>query len=345
MPHFSVLIPSYNRPEYVSQAVASVFANAETDFELIVSDNCSPRQAEIVQALAPFVNDSRFTLVTQSANLGEARNRHFLMERARGTYRIIIGDDDLLAPQALSVLRDAIARDPGFDFYLVGYAVVDEEGRVFETRRALAPLVLDLNNLPIVKDVFCSDLFPYWFYHPATFCFSASLHRDIVPNHSVGIGDDLIFVFDAIAARKRALIVPAVLFSYRRFMSDYTQTNLSKTMLGNVLTRRHILYNLLARENLAPELKEFVRSREFRRRFLYNSVVIDPDISEAAFNRLDLAPEHLAELCAYWRPRHNRWFRHWLQLRRVVDFVGYFGFSGLRESVRIFRQRRSFGRL
>jgi glycosyltransferase involved in cell wall biosynthesis len=345
VPKFSVLIPSYNRPEYLPLAVASVLVDASRDFELIVSDNCSPRQAEIVSGLSPFRGDGRLRFFAQPENLGEARNRHFLMQQARGSHRIIFGDDDMLLPGALSVLRDTLARNPGFDIYFLGYSVIDEQGTVVETRRALAPLVVDMEHFAVVRDIFCSDLFPYWFYHPATFLFPASLHRDIVPNHNVGIGDDLIFVFDAIAAGKRALILPEVLFSYRRFTAGaYAQTNLSKSFLGNVITRRHILYDLLARGNLPVELRALVNSREFRCRFLYDSIVIDPDATLQAIEQLDLRPEHLAEARAYWRKRRTRWYPQWLQLHRVARFTGYFGLAGLLDSFRVFRQRRVYVR-
>ena len=140
MPFFSILIPSYNRPEYVVQAVASVFANSEADFEVIISDDCSPRQAEIIQALTIFNKDFRLKFVPQLKNLGEARNRHFLMQCATGKYRIILGDDDKLEPHALSTLRATITRQPNFDIYLFGYSIIDEDGRCFENRHSLVPI-------------------------------------------------------------------------------------------------------------------------------------------------------------------------------------------------------------
>ncbi len=343
-PFFSVLIPCYNRPEYVSQAVASVLANTEADFELIVSDNCSPRQPEIIQALSPFTGDRRLTFVLQPQNLGEARNRHFLMQRARGAYRIILADDDLLAPHALATLRATIARQPNLDLYLFGYTVIDEDGRVFETRHALAPLELSLGQAATVQELFHSDIFPYWFYHPATFCFPASLHADIVPNHTIGIGDDLIFIFDALLAGKRALIMPEVLFSYRRFIGPraYSQPNLSQLRFANIITRRHIFYNLLARDRLPAPFDEFVRSRAFRERFLYNAILTDANATEETLGQLELSPAHLLEAQAYWQARHRPWFRHWLQLQRVGRYAAYFGVSGLFESVKVFWQRRSY---
>jgi glycosyltransferase involved in cell wall biosynthesis len=344
MPFFSVLIPSYNRPEYLPKAVQSVLASGFADFELIVSDDKSPRQTEIIQALAPFANDPRLSFVPQAENLGEARNRHFLMQRASGRYRIIVGDDDVLAPHALATLHATITRQPGYDLYFFGYSIIDENGRIFETRRALAPIELSLENLRITKDLFCSDFFPFWFYHPATFCFPASLHGEIVPNHSIGIGDDLIFLFDAILARKRALIIPAVLFSYRKFLGAraYGQGNLSKTRLANVVTRRHILYALLARTNLPSPIKQFLHSYEFRRRFLYNAIIIDPDASETTLGQLELTAEHLCEARACWRIWRGRWFSNWLRFQRVYHYACYFGARSLMESARVFRQRRAY---
>ena len=343
-PFFSVLIPCYNRPEYVSQAVASVLANTETDSELIVSDNCSPRRPEIIQALAPYVSDPRLTFVLQPENLGEARNRHFLMQRACGVYRIILADDDLLAPHALATLRATIARQPGFDLYLFGYTVVDEDGRVFETRHALAPIELSLAQSRTVQELFCSDVFPYWFFHPATFCFPASLHADIVPNHTIGIGDDLIFIFDALLAGKRGFVIPEALFSYRKFMGPrtYSQPNLSQGRYANIITRRHIFYHLLGRDQLPAPFGEFIRSRAFRERFLYNAIITDRHATMESLEQLDLQPEHLREARNYWQARPKSWFGQWLQLQRLFRYVGYFGFRGLVESAKVFRQRRAY---
>lgn len=346
MPAFSILIPSYNRPEYLPQAIASVLASDFHDFELIVSDDTSPRRAEIERAIEPFRQDRRFTFFAQPTNLGEARNRHYLMERATAPYRIIIGDDDLLAPHALRALHDAIQRHPGYDFYLFGYSIVDEEGRVFETRRALETIELTLNRPRLVEDLFKCDLHPYWFYHPATFCFPTSLHQEIVPNHRIGIGDDLIFLMDAVLAGKRGLILPDVLFSYRKFMGSqtYGQSNLSRGRLANVITRRHIFYALLDRDNIPSPLREFLRGYAFRRAFVYEAAVTDRDLTFGELSVLELRPEHQRELQIYWRRRRNRWYPKFLQITRVLKYSRYFGMAGLQESLRVAAQRRHYRR-
>lgn len=344
IPYFSILIPSYNRPEYLAAAVHSVLASTFADFELIVSDDRSPRQAEIIAALASVASDARCTLVAQPENLGEARNRHFLMQRAQGRYRIIMGDDDKLPPDALARLHATICARPGYDLYLFGYSIIDESGRVFETRRALAPVEISRDRVGVTRDLLCSDLYPFWLYHPATFCFPATLHREIVPNHGIGIGDDLIFLFDAILAGKRALIIPEVLFQYRKFMGPqaYSQTNLSRARLANVITRRHIFYHLLGRDSLPAAFADFIRSREFRERFVYNAIVTDADATLATIASLELRPEHRVEAETYWRRHRGGWFRLWLQLRRLADYARYFGAAGLVEAARVCWQRRRY---
>ena len=74
-PFFSVLIPSYNRPEFVGLAVESVLASDFRDFELIVSDDCSPRRNEISAALEKHKGDPRLRFYSQPTNLREPANR------------------------------------------------------------------------------------------------------------------------------------------------------------------------------------------------------------------------------------------------------------------------------
>jgi len=41
-PLFSVIVPTYGRPVYLAEAIASVLDQSEQDFEIVVVDDASP---------------------------------------------------------------------------------------------------------------------------------------------------------------------------------------------------------------------------------------------------------------------------------------------------------------
>ena len=71
-PLVSVIIPTYNRPEYLKQAINSAVKQTYQNLEIIVSDNCS---SENPQALIESFPDSRIKFWRHKENLGIDRKR------------------------------------------------------------------------------------------------------------------------------------------------------------------------------------------------------------------------------------------------------------------------------
>ena len=68
-PKVSVCIPVYNRPDYVAEAIESVLQQTFTNFELIVTDNCSTDNTpQIVQSYVQ--KDKRIIYHENEYNLG-----------------------------------------------------------------------------------------------------------------------------------------------------------------------------------------------------------------------------------------------------------------------------------
>ena len=67
----SVIIPTYNRPEYLRKAIASAVRQTYRHIEIIVSDDCSPDNP---QAIIDEFQDSRIRLRRNPQNLGIALN-------------------------------------------------------------------------------------------------------------------------------------------------------------------------------------------------------------------------------------------------------------------------------
>lgn len=92
-PKISICIPAYNRPKYLKKAIESVLEQTFDDFELIISDDCSPNN------LYPVVSeykDKRIKYFRQKNNLGFIKNWNFCLKQCSGEYIKIMGDDDTL---------------------------------------------------------------------------------------------------------------------------------------------------------------------------------------------------------------------------------------------------------
>ncbi|MEH2219964.1 MULTISPECIES: glycosyltransferase family 2 protein [unclassified Nostoc] len=91
-PLVSVIIPTYNRPDYLKQAIASAIKQTYQNIEIIVSDNCSP---ENPQALVASFGDSRIRFWRHEQNVGMLANQQHAFKMAQGKYVASLHDDDM----------------------------------------------------------------------------------------------------------------------------------------------------------------------------------------------------------------------------------------------------------
>ncbi|WP_373524973.1 glycosyltransferase family 2 protein [Nostoc sp.] len=91
-PLVSVIIPTYNRPEYLKQAIASAIKQTYQNIEIIVSDNCSPGNP---QAIVASFGDSRIRFWRHQQNLGMLANQQHAFKMAQGKYVASLHDDDM----------------------------------------------------------------------------------------------------------------------------------------------------------------------------------------------------------------------------------------------------------
>ncbi len=72
MPRTTILIPTYNRAQWLGGAIESVLAQTQPDFALTISDNASTD--ETADVVASF-DDPRITYVRRETNCG--LNEHY----------------------------------------------------------------------------------------------------------------------------------------------------------------------------------------------------------------------------------------------------------------------------
>ena len=90
---YSVIIPVYNRPDEVSELLASIAAQSFRDFEvLVVEDGSSVKCENIVNQY----NDKLNIKYLYKENGGPAMARNYAAERAEGEYLLILDSDTVL---------------------------------------------------------------------------------------------------------------------------------------------------------------------------------------------------------------------------------------------------------
>lgn len=111
-PTVSVLMTTYNRESYVTEAIKSVLASDYNDFELIISDDgSSDRTLEICRQ---FVDaDSRVRLYVNEKNIGDYPNRNKAATYAKGRFLKYVDSDDMIYPWALGFMVSMMDRFPG----------------------------------------------------------------------------------------------------------------------------------------------------------------------------------------------------------------------------------------
>jgi glycosyltransferase involved in cell wall biosynthesis len=124
----SVIIPTYNRMEYILDAVESVLAQTFEDFEVLVVDDGSTDNTR--EVLASISSDRVFTF--HKPNRGVASALNFGIERARGSYIARLDSDDMFLPEKLELQVKVLNEKPGVGLVYTQAYNTDAKGEITE---------------------------------------------------------------------------------------------------------------------------------------------------------------------------------------------------------------------
>lgn len=113
LPRVSVVIPTFNRPWLLSRAIESVITQTESSWELIISDDEAYPAAGRRMAESYAASDPRIRVVVNAGPHGQCGNLNNAMAHARAEWIKPLFDDDVLRPDCLRVMLDAVRSAPG----------------------------------------------------------------------------------------------------------------------------------------------------------------------------------------------------------------------------------------
>src|SRR5438046_2236540 len=137
-PLVTVLMPVFNRDDFVDAAIRSVIEQDFADFELlIVDDGSNDRTPEILQSWTR--RDPRIVVITSATNVGIPSALNLGLQHARGTYIARFDSDDLMMPRRLAEQAAVLDRDRGVVLVSCAYEIMDAAGNYVGTWRGDEP--------------------------------------------------------------------------------------------------------------------------------------------------------------------------------------------------------------
>lgn len=123
----SIITPSYNSSEFISNTINSVLSQTFQNWELIIIDDCS--QDNSIQVITKWCEtDNRIQLIQLTENSGAAVARNKGIEVAGGRYIAFLDSDDIWLPNKLEK-QLKFMQDNQYSFTFTAYNKVDSKGR------------------------------------------------------------------------------------------------------------------------------------------------------------------------------------------------------------------------
>lgn len=99
----SICIPTYNRPYELKRTLESIDTTKYDDVNIVISENCSPKQAETRSVVEEFKRNTKYEVYyyENEKNIGYDKNIRALVQRSKGKFSMFFSDDDMFMPGAM----------------------------------------------------------------------------------------------------------------------------------------------------------------------------------------------------------------------------------------------------
>jgi acetyltransferase-like isoleucine patch superfamily enzyme/glycosyltransferase involved in cell wall biosynthesis len=130
-PILSICIPTYRRAELLGRMLVTLdLALAKTpkaSYEIVIRDNASSDDTQ--EVINRFGDRHPVRYFRNEENIGAMRNMLTVPLDANGEFVWLLGDDDLVAPQAIITILKHLQRNPDVDGHIVSHAIMYEDRR------------------------------------------------------------------------------------------------------------------------------------------------------------------------------------------------------------------------
>lgn len=228
----SYIIPIYNGEKYLKRCLDSLTNQDYTEYtyEIICIDDCSQDNSrEIIKAYQN--TNPNIILIENAQNLKTGTVCNIGLDNAKGDYVWVIGQDDWIQHNSVSILSDIISKDP--EVIAFNYRRVD-----FSENELHSAEVFDNSSFLKGADYIRSKFGSAFPYYLLGYEWRAIFNREYLKKQNIrfpdgGIYEDTTFLFKAIMYSNKFTSIADFLYYYR--VNPNSITDLNKKHKGNLV--------------------------------------------------------------------------------------------------------------
>ena len=224
MAKIDILLPYWGEFTLFKQAVGSVLAQTETDWNLLIFEDHYPslEASEYIKKL----NDPRIKYHRHDKNLGITKNFNFAVEQAQSRYCSILGGDDVMLP---SYIARALLMIGSADFYQPNVQPIDKNSQPYlplvdRMKRYLRPKKQGVHSGEQLATSLCRG---NWLYFPSIVWKTATI-KNYPFDPQYKIVEDVVVELDMIIDGKTLYVDNTTTFQYRRFAESLSSKEKGK---------------------------------------------------------------------------------------------------------------------
>lgn len=275
---FSIMVPVYNTEKYIEACINSVINQTYSNWELIIVDDGSTDNSGTICDSFSLIDSRIKTFHKQHEGLFVARV--FGRNQAKGEYHVYLDSDDLLKPDALKTINDAIQRA---NSECIIYEFKYSDNSIYLRNKKVSNYSKDYITY---SESDKRELYKRVFVHPNyNNIWRKAVRSDILKDidysdyYNIQYGEDLVQSIDIYKRCKNITFIPDILYVYT--FNPQSMMNTKQMMFDAYAdyTIDQMVLNFLKKENVFTKQDYF----EYRK---YNLWTLDCMIRDAITSHL-----------------------------------------------------------
>ena len=266
MPFFSIIIPLYNKENFIESTLKSVLAQTFNDFEVIIIEDCSTDNS--LKKVSELIS-SKVKIINHEKNKGLSASRNTGIENANSDYIAFLDADDIWKNTFLEELKLLIENFSNAKLFATNYEEFYSKENIILPKNNSEKLkkhsiITDFFSISLAQPLYC----------PSSICVHKSVFETIgLYNEAITYGEDVDF---NIRANNRFSLAYSTnpLVSYTAF----SENQITKSKISE---KRITDFDSFENDQISPSLKKFL---DFKRYMMAKSYRLENN--EEAFRKM-----------------------------------------------------------